>query len=73
MPVTIFAIHDIKNIKRRRDLRVRRKIEGKDVDFNGKNQNLVVYVFCHLQLGLSCAFYLGEVMKKIIGRGGLLR
>ena len=43
-------------------------IEGKDVDFNGKNQNLVVYVFCHLQLGVSCAFYLGEVMKKIIGR-----
>ena len=51
-PVTIFALDEIKSIMKRDKLQVREMIKGKKyVDFNGKQLNLLGYVFCQLQVG----------------------
>ena len=51
-PVTFFSVDEIKKIMRRKDLQVRRMVQGENyVVFNGKPINLLVYVFCQLQVG----------------------
>ena len=53
-PVTIFALEELKKIMKRDKLQVRNMIKGeKYVDFNGKQLNLLGYVFCELQVGDS--------------------
>ena len=48
-PVTIFALDELKKIMKRDKLQVRNMIKGeKYVDSNGKQLNLLGYVFCEL-------------------------
>ena len=52
LPVTIFAVDEKKEVMRRKDLQVRRKVEAeKYVDFDSKPLNRLGYVFCQLQVG----------------------
>ena len=73
-PVTIFAVYEIKRIMGRKDLQVRRMVEGeKYVDFNGKPLNLLDYVFSQLQVGekfikKARILVAKEGMKSIVGR-----
>ena len=53
-PVTIFGLDEIKSIMKRKELPVRKMIEGERyVDFNGKPLKLLGYVFCELQVNDS--------------------
>ena len=73
-PVTIFAIDELKRIMKRETLQVRDLIkEEKYVDFNGKQLNLLGYVFCELQVGDSYirkarVLVARKGYKSIIGR-----
>ena len=53
-PVTIFALDEVKTIMKRDKLQVREVIKGERyLDFNGKPLQLLVYVFCELQMNDS--------------------
>ena len=73
-PVTIFAVDEKKKIMRKKDLQVRRMVEGeKYVHFNGKPLNLLGYVFCQLQVDekfmkKARLLLTREGTKSIVGR-----
>ena len=53
-PVTIFGLDEIKSMMKRKELPVRKMIEGERyVDFNGKPLKLLGNVFCELQVNDS--------------------
>ena len=73
-PVTIFAINEIKEVMKRRELHVRGMIPGeKYMDFNGTPLELLGYVFCELRVGgkyirKARILVAKKGVKSIIGR-----
>ena len=66
-PVTIFGLDEIKSIMKRKELPVRKMIEGERyVVFNGKPLKLLEYVFCELQVNDS---YIKKA-RVLIARSG---
>ena len=53
-PVTIFEIDELKKIMKRKTLFIRELPSDEEyVDFNRKKLNLLVYIFCNLEVGES--------------------
>ena len=52
-PVTIFELNEIKQIMKKKNCKSAQWLKKRDVDFNGKHVNLLVYVFCELQVNDS--------------------